>query len=102
MKTHLQSKGRPLLMAALAGATLLAALGASSAAVALPTLARAFSADLQQVQWVMLAYLLAVTVAIAGVGRMGDVLGTRRVLLAGLALFMLASAACALAPGLAG
>ncbi len=100
MKTHLQSKGRPLLMAALAGATLLAALGASSAAVALPTLARAFSADLQQVQWVMLAYLLAVTVAIAGVGRMGDVLGNRRVLLAGLALFMLASAACALAPGL--
>ena len=100
MKTHFQSKGRPLLMAALAGATLLAALGASSAAVALPTLARAFSADLQQVQWVMLAYLLAVTAAIAGVGRMGDLWGSRRVLLAGLALFMLASATCALAPGL--
>ncbi len=99
MKIRFHPKGRPLL-AALSGATLLAALGASSAAVALPTLARAFSADLRQVQWVVLAYLLAVTVAVAGAGRMGDVYGTRRVLLAGLALFMLASAACALAPRL--
>lgn len=90
---------RPV-MAALAGAILLASLGISIATVALPTLARDFSASVEQVQWVMLAYLLAVTLAIVGAGRMGDLHGQRRVLLAGLGLFTLASAACALAPDL--
>ena len=38
------------------------ALGTSSANVALPTLAVAFDASFQAVQWVVLAYLLAITV----------------------------------------
>lgn len=87
-------------MATLAGAILLASLGISIATVALPTLARAFSASVAQVQWVMLAYLLAVTLAIVSAGRMGDLHGHRRVLVAGIVLFTLASAAAALAPGL--
>lgn len=89
-----------LVLAALAGSILLASLGISIATVALPTLARVFSAGVQQVQWVVLAYLLAVTAAIVLAGRMGDLYGNRRVLIAGLVLFTLASAACALAPGL--
>lgn len=87
-------------LAALAGSILLASLGISIATVALPSLARAFSADVQQVQWVVLAYLLAVTAAIVLAGRMGDLYGNRRVLVAGLVLFTFASAACALAPSL--
>jgi MFS family permease len=93
------SHNRPIL-AALAGSILLASLGISIATVALPTLAQAFSASVEQVQWVMLAYLLAVTLAIVGAGRMGDLHGQRRVLLGGLVLFTLASAACTLAPDL--
>lgn len=89
-----------LVLATLASAILLASLGISIATVALPTLARAFSASVAQVQWVMLAYLLAVTLAIVSAGRMGDLHGHRRVLLAGIVLFTLASAAAALAPGL--
>ena len=89
-----------LVLAALAGSILLASLGISIATVALPPLARAFSADVQQVQWVVLAYLLAVTAVIVLVGRMGDLYGNRRVLVAGLVLFTFASAACALAPSL--
>jgi MFS family permease len=89
-----------LLLAALAGSILLASLGISIATVALPTLARVFSAGVPQVQWVVLAYLLAVTAAIVVAGRLGDLHGHRRVLIAGLVLFTLASAACALAPGL--
>ncbi|MEG1769659.1 MAG: MFS transporter, partial [Comamonas sp.] len=89
-----------LVLTALAGSILLASLGISIATVALPTLARAFSATVEQVQGVMLAYLLAVTATIVPAGRLGDLHGHRRVLVAGTALFTLASAAAALAPGL--
>lgn len=87
-------------LAALAGSILLASLGVSIATVALASLARVFSVSVQQVQWVVLAYLLTLTAAIVVAGRMGDLYGSRRVLLAGLVLFTLASGACALAPGL--
>lgn len=89
-----------LALAALAGSILLASLGISIATVTLPTLARVFSAGVQQAQWVVLAYLLAVTATVVLAGRLGDLYGHRRVLIAGLVLFTVASAACALAPGL--
>jgi hypothetical protein len=37
----------------------------------LPALAQAFTASFQQVQWVILAYLLAITALIVSVGRLG-------------------------------
>jgi len=79
---------------------LLASLGTSSANVALPTLAQAFDAPFRQVQWIVLAYLLAITTVIVGVGRLGDVTGRRRLLLAGIVLFTAASVLCGVAPGL--
>ena len=72
---------------------LLASLGTSSANVALPTLAEAFDAPFPVVQWIVLAYLLALTTVIVSVGRLGDVTGRRRLLLAGIALFTAASVA---------
>ncbi|MBC7454844.1 MAG: MFS transporter [Massilia sp.] len=87
-------------LASLALPMMLSSLGTSSANVALPTLAAVFHATFQQVQWVVLAYLLAVTSVIVGVGRLGDLVGRRRLLLAGVALFTVASALCALAPSL--
>src|SRR5437660_3555581 len=44
-------------LASLSLAMLLPSLGTSSANVALPTLAQAFGASFQQVQWIVLAYL---------------------------------------------
>jgi EmrB/QacA subfamily drug resistance transporter len=79
---------------------LLASLGTSIANVGLPTLAQAFSASFPQVQWVVLAYLLAVTTLIVSVGRLGDLVGPRRLLLAGIILFTVASLLCGLAPTL--
>ncbi len=79
---------------------LLPALGTSIANVALPTLSHSFNASFQQVQWVVLAYLLAVTSLIVGVGRLGDLTGRRRLLLAGIFVFTLASILCAVAPTL--
>ncbi|MNF64196.1 Multidrug resistance protein stp [compost metagenome] len=79
---------------------LLSSLGTSIANVGLPTLAEAFSASFQHVQWVLLAYLLAITALIVSVGRLGDVVGRRRLLLMGVTLFTVASVLCALAPTL--
>lgn len=87
-------------LAALALATLLPSLATSIANVALPTLATTFGAPFHAVQWVVLAYLLAVTSAIVGAGRLGDLHGRRRTLVAGLGLYTAASAAAGLAPGL--
>lgn len=87
-------------LASLALSMLLSALGISIANVGLPTLAQAFAASFQAVQWVVLAYLLAITSLIVSVGRLGDLVGRRRLLLAGLMLFTLASALCGLAPSL--
>ena len=87
-------------LASLSFSLLLASLGTSIANVALPELARAFSASFQQVQWVVLAYLLAITTVIVIAGRLGDLIGRRRLLLGGISLFALASVACGFAPAL--
>lgn len=87
-------------LAALSLSMLLSSLGTSIANVGLPTLARAFAASFQEVQWVVLAYLLAITTLIVSVGRLGDLLGRRRLLLAGILLFTAASVLCGLAPSL--
>ncbi len=87
-------------LASLSLSMLLSSLGTSIANVGLPTLAQAFDASFQQVQWVVLAYLLAITSVIVSVGRLGDLLGRRRLLLAGIALFTLASALCGAATSL--
>lgn len=87
-------------LAGLSLAMLLPSLGTSIANVALPTLAEAFGASFQQVQWVVLAYLLAITTLIIGVGRLGDLTGRRRLLLAGIVLFTASSAVCGVAPTL--
>ena len=87
-------------LATLALSTLLSSLGTSIANVGLPTLAQAFNASFQQVQWVVLAYLLAITALIVTVGRVADLIGRRRLLLAGILLFTVASVLCGFAPTL--
>jgi EmrB/QacA subfamily drug resistance transporter len=87
-------------LAGLSLSMLLSSLGTSIANVGLPTLARAFTASFQEVQWVVLAYLLAITTLIVSVGRLGDTMGRRRLLLAGIVLFTMASVLCGIAPRL--
>src|SRR5690349_16715725 len=96
---NLTSSGRWALVC-LSLSMLLSALGTSIANVALPTLTQAFSASFQDVQWVVLAYLLAVTTLVVSVGRLGDITGRRRLLLAGMGLFTIASLLCSAAPTL--
>ena len=87
-------------VAGLSLAVLLSSLGTSIANVALPDLAQAFAASFQHVQWVVLAYLLAITILVVSVGRLGDIIGRRRLLLGGIVLFTAASVLCGLASAL--
>jgi MFS family permease len=87
-------------LASLSLSMLLSSLGTSIANVGLPTLAQAFNASFQEVQWIVLAYLLAITTLIVSVGRLGDITGRRRLLLAGIFLFTVASVLCGVAPTL--
>ncbi|MBX4867956.1 MFS transporter [Rhizobium bangladeshense] len=87
-------------LASLCLSMLLPSLGTSIANVGLPALARAFDGSFQDVQWIVLAYLLAITTLIVSVGRLGDMTGRRRLLLIGILLFTLASVLCGLAPAL--
>ena len=84
-------------LTSLALSMLMPSLDTSIANAGLPMLAMAFDATFQQVQWIVLAYLLAITTLIVSVGRLGDGWGRRRLMLIGIALFTIASLACALA-----
>ena len=64
--------------------------------VAMPTMITSLHASLDQILWVLNAYLLTLAVLIVTAGRLGDIAGQRNMFMAGLALFTLASAACGL------
>ncbi|MER8399875.1 MFS transporter [Mesorhizobium sp. M0306] len=87
-------------LASLSLSTLLSSLATSIASVGLPSLMQAFGASFQLVQWVVLAYLLAITTLIVSAGRLADIFGRRPLLLGGIALFTFASVLCGLAPTL--
>lgn len=95
-----QSQSVGWALASLSLATLLSSLGTSIASVGLPSLMQAFGASFQAVQWVVLAYLLAITMLIVSAGRLADMFGRRPLLLGGIALFTSASVLCGLAPTL--
>jgi MFS transporter, DHA2 family, multidrug resistance protein len=73
----------------------LAVLDGAIANVALPAIARQFHETSAESILVVSAYQLAVTVSLLPLASLGDLLGYRRIYLAGLVLFTIASLACA-------
>jgi DHA2 family methylenomycin A resistance protein-like MFS transporter len=66
--------------------------------VALPAIGRSLRLDLGSLQWVVDGYAVAIASLLLAAGTIGDRWGHRRVLLAGFAIFGLASVGCAAAP----
>ncbi|MEO8460522.1 MAG: MFS transporter [Dokdonella sp.] len=83
-----------LALASLSLTMLLSSLGTSIANVALPTFVDAFHTSFSDAQWIVLAYLLTVTTLVVSAGRLGDIVGRRRLMLAGITLWILTSIAC--------
>lgn len=94
------SETRPRVVAGLALAVLTASVGTSAANVALPALVEVFGATTNQVQWVVVAYLLGMTATSVVVGALGDRRGRRTVLRWGLVVFVVAGVVAAIAPAL--
>ena len=68
-------------------------------ATALNTIRRDLGASIADLEWTVNAYTLTFAVLLMTASAIGDRFGRRRVFAAGLALFTVASAGCALAPG---
>ncbi|GAA1036505.1 MFS transporter [Virgisporangium ochraceum] len=72
----------------------------SLVAPALPVIAQDLRASTGDISWVLTAYLLAASVFTPILGRLGDMVGKRRVLLAVLVIFFAGTLLAALAPNL--
>src|SRR3954466_11763484 len=66
--------------------------------VALPSIAQGLHAQPNGLQWIVSGYALALGLLLVPAGRFGDAHGRRPVFMLGVALFVVASAACAGAP----
>jgi EmrB/QacA subfamily drug resistance transporter len=66
--------------------------------IAIPDMITRLHASLDGVLWVINAYALVLAVLLITAGRLGDLFGQRRMFIAGVILFTLASAACGLSP----
>ena len=73
-------------------------LDANIVAVSLPSIAHALKADFAAIEWVISAYTLTFASLLLAAGTLADRYGRKTILLAGLALFTLASFICGEAP----
>ena len=85
-------------LALASAASFMAALDTLVVTTALTTIRLDLGASIEQLEWTVNAYNLSFAVFLMTAAALGDRLGRRRMFASGLALFALASAACALAP----
>jgi EmrB/QacA subfamily drug resistance transporter len=81
-------------------ASTLGFIDASALNVALPAIGRDLHADPAGLQWTINAYWLPLSALLLFGGAAGDHFGRRRILIAGMLLFLIASVGCAFAPDL--
>jgi EmrB/QacA subfamily drug resistance transporter len=88
---------RWMALAVLLAAGFMTLLDVSIVNVALPSIDRGLHAQQNELQWIVAGYSLALGLLLVPAGRFGDARGRRPVFMVGVALFVVASAACALA-----
>ena len=74
---------------AIAVGTLGSVVDHGSTNVALPTIARHFNTDLPTIQWLVIAYILTITALLLPMGRLADIVGRKKVYIAGSLVFVL-------------
>ncbi|MDP9429027.1 MAG: DHA2 family efflux MFS transporter permease subunit [Actinomycetota bacterium] len=89
---------RRLILVSITTGTFMANVDAAAVTVALPTMAREFDVGLDALQWVISGYFLTITAVLPMSGRLADIVGRKRILNTGLAVFVIASLLVALAP----
>ncbi|HUL26322.1 MAG TPA: MFS transporter [Streptosporangiaceae bacterium] len=89
--------GRWVLLGTVLGSAM-ASIDATVVGIALPTIGHDFHIGLADLQWVVTAYTLTLAGLLLFAGALGDKYGRKRVFLAGVVWFAVASALCAAAP----
>jgi EmrB/QacA subfamily drug resistance transporter len=89
---------RRLVLAATVLASAMAFIDGTIVTIALPVIQRELSASFQDLQWVVNGYTLMLGALLLVAGALGDRVGRKRIFVAGIAVFGVASLFCALAP----
>jgi EmrB/QacA subfamily drug resistance transporter len=92
------NRPRPLILALTSVASFMVALDALVVVTALPAIHRSLGGSVGTLEWSVNSYGLTFAAGIVTAAALGDRLGRRLVYVAGLLVFTIASAACALAP----
>ncbi len=88
-----------LVLSAVSIGTFLSTLSGSIVNISLPTIAHDFGVGISEIEWIVVAYLLTAGSLLLTFGRLGDILGYKRVYIAGFGIFTVASLFCGLAQG---
>jgi multidrug resistance protein len=89
-------RGPGLALGVVMTGVLITAVDTTIVVLALPEIERALNISLGSVVWVVIGYLLVITLLATQVGRLGDMYGRVRMYEAGFVVFVVGSAACAL------
>src|SRR6478752_71939 len=95
MTADTSDRSRWLALYVLCGGMLMIVLDATIVNVALPSIQDSLGFSQSNLAWVVNAYLIPFGGLLLLAGRMGDLLGQRRIFLAGLTVFTIASVLCA-------
>src|ERR1700722_10453310 len=93
------ARGRWLMLVVLLAGQFMALLDVTIVNVAMPTIGRTLHASGAELQLVVAGYTVSYAMLLITGARLGDLYGRRRMFLAGVAVFTLASLACGIAPG---
>lgn len=94
------SSSRYLVLASLVPGIIMGPIDASIVNVVLPTITAYFAVDISTAQWVPMIYLLIISSLLLFYGRLGDIIGYKKIYLIGIAGFIIGSAMCSLAPSI--
>jgi EmrB/QacA subfamily drug resistance transporter len=100
MRVSHRTSHKNLILVVVASTMLLGMMDGSIVNVALPTLVTALNTSFHLVEWAVLSFLLGMATLTLSMGRLGDVIGKKRVFLTGVVIFLIASALCGTARGI--
>ena len=92
------SRNRNLVLTAMVFAVAMGFIDQTIVAIAIPNIQRELSLSATGAQWVINGYLLALSALFIFGGKLGDVLGRRRMVIVGVIGFAITSACCGLTP----
>ena len=87
-----------MVLVSVAMGVFLATIDGSIVNIGLNTLVRDFGKPLAVIEWVVLAYMLTISTLMLSIGRLSDMVGKKKLFLAGMAIFTVSSGLCGLSP----